>query len=143
MCKKPCAGVAAALRAGPFPASFFLPHHAFFGNPVEFFGISLLLALSPGPDKSVCAGAIGAARLARGPVRGAGLCSGLVACTSAVALGLAAVLAASPLAFQLLQWLGAAYLCWLAWGAWHAPVSLEGAQASAIRSPWRGGRAAC
>ena len=66
-----------------------------------------------------------------------GLCSGLVVHTSAVALGLAAVLAASPLAFQLLQWLGAAYLCWLAWGAWHAPVSLEGAQASAIRSPWR------
>lgn len=103
----------------------------------SFFGISLLLALSPGPDNLFVLVQSAQQGWRSGLCVVLGLCSGLVVHTSAVALGLAAVLAASPLAFQLLQWLGAAYLCWLAWGAWHAPVSLEGAQASAIRSPWR------
>ena len=103
----------------------------------SFFGISLLLALSPGPDNLFVLVQSAQQGWRAGLCVVLGLCSGLVVHTSAVALGLAAVLAASPLAFQLLQWLGAAYLCWLAWGAWHAPVSLEGAQASAIRSPWR------
>ena len=103
----------------------------------SFFGISLLLALSPGPDNLFVLVQSAQQGWRAGLCVVLGLCSGLVVHTSAVALGLAAVLAASPLAFQLLQWLGAAYLCWLAWGAWHAPVSLEGAQASAVRSPWR------
>jgi threonine/homoserine/homoserine lactone efflux protein len=53
-----------------------------------------------------------------------GLCSGLLFHTAAVALGLAAVLAASPAAFTALKLAGAAYLLWLAWGAWHAPAGM-------------------
>lgn len=84
---------------------------------LSFFGVSLLLALTPGPDnlfvlvQSVQRGArVGLAVVL-------GLCLGLVVHTSAVALGLAALLATMPLAFTLLQWCGAAYLGWLAWQA--------------------------
>ena len=46
-----------------------------------------------------------------------GLCCGLVVHTGAVALGLAAVFAASAVAFTVLKLLGAAYLAYLAWQA--------------------------
>jgi threonine/homoserine/homoserine lactone efflux protein len=43
-----------------------------------------------------------------------------------VALGLAALLAASSAAFTVLKALGAAYLLWLAWLSWRAPAGLPG-----------------
>ena len=53
-----------------------------------------------------------------------GLCLGLVGHTTAVALGLAAVFAASAVAFTVLKFCGAAYLAYLAWGALRAPASV-------------------
>ncbi len=47
-----------------------------------------------------------------------GLCSGLIVHTLAVALGVAALVAASATAFTVLKLAGAAYLLYLAWGAW-------------------------
>ena len=44
-----------------------------------------------------------------------GIVSGCVVHTMAAAAGLAALLAASALAFTAIKWLGAAYLLWLAW----------------------------
>jgi threonine/homoserine/homoserine lactone efflux protein len=44
---------------------------------------------------------------------------------TAVALGLAAVFAASAAAFTALKWCGAAYLAYLAWGALRAPSSVS------------------
>ncbi|MEN5179429.1 LysE family translocator [Comamonas sp. 4034] len=92
---------------------------------VAFFGVAVLLALSPGPDnlfvlmQSVQRGwRVGIAVVV-------GLCLGVVVHTTAVALGLAAVFAASSIAFTVLKWCGAAYLAYLAWGAWRAPVSAE------------------
>ncbi len=55
---------------------------------------------------------------------------GLLVPHPAVALGLAAVLAASSLAFTLLKFVGAAYLAYLAWGALRAPVGSGGAAAA-------------
>ena len=49
-----------------------------------------------------------------------GLCSGLVVHTLTVALGVGALLAASPVAFTTLKVIGALYLLYLAWGAWRA-----------------------
>jgi threonine/homoserine/homoserine lactone efflux protein len=53
-----------------------------------------------------------------------GLCSGLLFHTAAVALGLAALLAASSAALSVLKGLGAAYLLWLAWLSWRAPAGM-------------------
>ena len=92
---------------------------------ITFFGVALLLGLSPGPDNLFV--------LVQSAQRGwrvglcvvAGLCLGIVGHTAAVALGLAAVVAASPMLFTALKLCGAAYLAYLAWGAWRAPVRVE------------------
>ena len=51
-----------------------------------------------------------------------GITAGCVVHTLAAALGLAALLATSALAFTAIKWLGAAYLLWLAWGMLRASV---------------------
>jgi threonine/homoserine/homoserine lactone efflux protein len=66
-----------------------------------------------------------------------GLCSGLLFHTAAVALGLAAVFAASATAFTVLKILGAAYLLWLAWGAWNAPVGIADTPTQDAMTPWQ------
>ncbi|ANN70031.1 LysE family translocator [Bordetella bronchialis] len=86
-----------------------------------FFGIAILLALSPGPDNLFVLMQSALWGRAAGLVVVLGLCTGLLGHTAAVAVGLAAVFAASPLAFALLKWAGAAYLAWLAWQAFRAP----------------------
>lgn len=74
---------------------------------------SLVLAVTPGPGVLF----IVARALALGPrhalVSVAGVAAGNLANAVAAALGLAAVLAASSLAFQVLKWAGVAYLVWL------------------------------
>jgi threonine/homoserine/homoserine lactone efflux protein len=87
---------------------------------------SILLALAPGPDNLF----VLAISASRGPRAGLmttlGLCAGLVFHTTAVALGVAAFLAASPTAFTTLKFAGAAYLAYLAFRAFRAgpaPVS--------------------
>ena len=52
-----------------------------------------------------------------------GLCSGLVFHITAVALGVAALLQASPLAFTMLRYVGAGYLLYLAWKTWGVATS--------------------
>lgn len=92
---------------------------------LAFFGVSLLLGITPGPDNLFV--------LVQSAQRGwrvglcvvLGLCLGIVGHTAAVALGLAAVVATSPMLFTALKLCGAAYLAYLAWGAWRAPVSVE------------------
>ena len=92
---------------------------------MAFFGVSVLLGLSPGPDNVfvLIQSAQRGWRLGLAVVLG--LCLGIVVHTLAVALGLAAVFAASEVAFSVLKWCGAAYLVYLAIGAWRAPVSVN------------------
>ena len=92
---------------------------------VAFFGVSVLLGLSPGPDNVfvLIQSAQRGWRLGLAVVLG--LCLGIVVHTLAVALGLAAVFAASEVALSVLKWCGAAYLVYLAIGAWRAPVSVN------------------
>ena len=92
---------------------------------VAFFGVSVLLGLSPGPDNVfvLIQSAQRGWRLGLAVVLG--LCLGIVVHTLAVALGLAAVFAASEVAFSVLKWCGAAYLVYLAIGAWRAPISVN------------------
>lgn len=48
----------------------------------------------------------------------AGVALGLSVIGIAAALGFAAVIAASPIAYQVLRWAGVGYLLWLAWDGW-------------------------
>jgi threonine/homoserine/homoserine lactone efflux protein len=70
-----------------------------------------------------------------------GLCTGLVVHTSAVALGVAALVMASAVAFAALKYAGAAYLAYLAWKAFQAgadPIAAADAPADLRRMYCRG-----
>ncbi len=94
--------------------------------PIEtllpFFGIAVVLGLTPGPDNVF----VLLQSAMRGPRAGMvvvlGLCTGLLVHTTAVAFGLAALFAASKVAFMVLKIAGALYLAYLAWQAFRAPV---------------------
>ncbi len=86
----------------------------------SFFGVSVILALSPGPDNIfVLTQSMLNGRIA-GLIVTVGLASGILIHTAAVSLGVAAILAASPNLFNALKFIGAAYLLFLAWGAFNA-----------------------
>ena len=98
---------------------------------ITFFGVSLLLGLTPGPDNLFVLVQSAQRGWRAGMAVVLGLCVGLVVHTAAVALGLAAVFAASAVAFTLLKWCGAAYLAYLAWGALRAPAAVASGAAPA------------
>jgi threonine/homoserine/homoserine lactone efflux protein len=81
------------------------------GTVVAFWGVSLLLVLTPGADWAY---AIGAGLRDRTvlPAVG-GLLAGYVALTVVVAAGVAALVARSPLMLTVLTAVGAVYLIWL------------------------------
>lgn len=84
---------------------------------LSFFGIAVLLALTPGPDNLFVLMQSALWGRASGMLVVLGLCTGLIGHTIAVAVGLAAIFAASHTAFTVLKLAGAAYLVYLAWGA--------------------------
>jgi threonine/homoserine/homoserine lactone efflux protein len=89
----------------------------------SFFIISLFLAIAPGPDNIfVLTQSALRGRLA-GLMVTLGLCTGLLAHTAAVTLGVAAVFQASATAFIALKLVGAAYLLYLAWQAFRTASS--------------------
>jgi len=89
---------------------------------IAFFLVSVLLALTPGPDNVFVLLQSAMRGRAAGMLVVLGLCTGLVVHTTAVAHGLAAVVADSAMAFTILKFIGAAYLLYLAWQAFRAPA---------------------
>ncbi|MBQ5265172.1 LysE family translocator [Klebsiella pneumoniae] len=104
---------------------------------LPFLGISLILALTPGPDNLfvLLQSAMYGARTGFTIVLG--LCSGLLVHTAIVAVGVGKMLTASSLAFMILKVAGALYLAYLAWQAFRAPAEVKAAEGSAFSSPWR------
>ena len=96
-----------------------------FQTALTFFGVSILLGFSPGPDNVFVLMQSATQGRKAGMLVVLGLCTGLVVHTIAIAFGLAAVFATSAMAFLVLKCVGAAYLAYLAWGAIRAPVSEE------------------
>jgi len=99
-----------------------------------YLAACVLITIAPGPD-NVLVVSLGLSRGRRPAVLAAwGMASGVVVHTVAAALGISAVLAASPVAFRVVQIVGAVYLLYLALrilrergrgahaGADHAPV---------------------
>lgn len=97
---------------------------------LSFFGIAVLLALSPGPDNLFVLTQSALWGRTAGLCVVLGLCTGVLGHTVAVSVGLAAVFAASSAAFMAVKLVGAAYLLYLAWGALRAgSASLQGGRA--------------
>lgn len=103
---------------------------------LSFFGIAVLLALAPGPDNLFVLMQAAMWGKGAGMVVVLGLCTGLIGHTVAVAVGLAAIFATSATAFTVLKLVGAAYLLYLAWGAFKAPAVAASDTDKAPRLPY-------
>lgn len=100
---------------------------------LAFFVAAWLICLSPGPGvlSSVTAGLNHGFRTALWNI--AGLQAGATVTLIVVGVGLGALLAASPLAFTAIKWLGAGYLVWLGIGQWRSDAApLQAASAAAV-----------
>ena len=96
-----------------------------FQTILTFFGVSVLLALAPGPDNVFVLLHSAVHGRKAGMLVVLGLCTGLLVHTAAVVLGLAAIFAASATAFTVLKICGAAYLVFLAYQSFRAPVGIS------------------
>lgn len=95
----------------------------------SFFFVSILLALSPGPDNIfVMSQSVAYGRKA-GLCVVAGLCTGLIGHTAAVTLGIAAIVTNSPIIFTVIKTAGAMYLFYLGW------QSLKSTEAYVLKGP--------
>lgn len=104
-----------------------------------FLVTCFFLSMTPGPNMLLALG-LGLRFGLRGAAwAGLGMCLSLAGLALLSALGLGALLAASPLAFQLLKWAGVAYLAWLGVQAWRAPA--DGARSGASADAGRLGEA--
>lgn len=88
------------------------------GGLAEFALISVLMEVTPGPNMAYLAIlALSDGRRA-GFAAVAGVALGLGIVGAAAALGVGAMIEASPALYQTLRWGGVAYLLWLAWTGW-------------------------
>lgn len=87
---------------------------------VLFFGASVMLGLAPGPDNIFVLTQSTLNGVRAGLLVTMGLCTGILVHTILVAFGLAAIFAASDLAFVAVKTVGACYLLYLAWQAFRA-----------------------
>lgn len=81
---------------------------------------SAILSFAPGPDNIFVLTQSALHGKRAGIFITLGLCTGLIVHTLAVALGLAAIFMVSALAFNILKFIGAGYLIYLAWQALRA-----------------------
>jgi threonine/homoserine/homoserine lactone efflux protein len=94
-----------------------------------FMSATLALNLAPGPDMLYVSTRSLAQGRRAGIVSALGIAAGSVVHTIAIASGLAALLAAVPVAYEVVRFVGAAYLIWLGVQALRAKTSpLDGRQ---------------
>ena len=92
-----------------------------------FVAAGLLLNITPGVDMALVLRSGAAQGFRAGAAAALGISAGCWVHIAAAALGVSALLAGSPLAFGLLQWLGAAYLVWLGIGMLRSRAAVAGA----------------
>lgn len=106
-------------------------------SPDQFFGFlsaSLLITVSPGPDNLLVL-SIGASRGRQlGVAFGLGCAMGCLSHTLLAALGVSALIAASPLMFSALKLAGGAYLIYLGWQALRSKGGLSAPVADGVAS---------
>jgi RhtB (resistance to homoserine/threonine) family protein len=99
---------------------------------LAFIGVAVLLAIMPGPDTLIVTknALLHGRSVALATIAGVSL--GLIVWTAAAALGIAAVVRESAVAFTVLKIAGAVYLAWLGLGAIRAarhPIALDRVEA--------------
>lgn len=107
---------------------------------LDFWIASFVVTATPGSGAlfTIAAGLSRGARMAQ--LAAAGCALGALPHLLLALSGAAAVLAATPVAFEVLKWAGAGYLLYMAWGTWHRRGMLapgqggEGRTASAGRT---------
>lgn len=104
---------------------------------LSFFGVAVVLALSPGPDNIFVLTQSALSGRIAGLLVVLGLCTGLIGHTVAVAAGVAALFRASPAAFTALKIIGALYLLYLAWQSFRTPGAAATPSADADASVLR------
>ena len=104
---------------------------------LAFLPAATALNLTPGPDMLFCL----AQGMRAGPGAGvraaAGISAGVMVHVTVAGLGLGALVAAAPQVFDLIRWLGAAYLVWVAWRTLRTPFARDSAPTST--HPFRDG----
>jgi homoserine/homoserine lactone efflux protein len=109
---------------------------------IQFFIASWIISISPGAGAVSCmsVGMKHGYRLGLWNI--AGLITGIMFVLAIVATGLGAILSTSTIAFQIIKWLGVAYLVWLGVQQLRAPatqIQLEGNVDTSVRALfWKG-----
>lgn len=102
---------------------------------IAFVTFSAVIAGTPGPSNALLTAVGARAGVRRGLASLLGQVAGMGVMLFAIILGLGNMLLAHPVALQVLQWGGAAMLCWMAWriatagpaeGAANAPAGFLG-----------------
>ena len=88
-----------------------------------FVPIALALNLTPGADMLFCLGQGAKSGPKAGMTASLGIATGSFLHALAGGLGLAALIAANPIAFEIIRWGGVVYLLFLAFKAFTAPIS--------------------
>ncbi|MEP2640474.1 LysE family translocator [Roseobacter sp.] len=111
-------------------------------DPVVLFAFipaALALNLTPGADMMFCLG-LGARSGPRAAwLASAGIATGGMIHVVLAGLGLSAVVASVPLAFDVVRWIGVAYLLWLAWRTVRTRTDTAPATARPVGAPFRTG----
>lgn len=88
------------------------------GAFLSFVATSLIIESTPGPNMAYLAVLSATYGRKAGFAAVLGIAAGLLTVGLAAALGVAALISSSTLAYQLLRWCGIFYLFWLAWDGW-------------------------
>lgn len=110
---------------------------------IQFAVATMILAITPGPDMTLFVSRTLSQGRAAGFASLAGALCGTLIHTTLVAIGISALIVASPMAFLVLKIFGAAYLVFLAWqaltkGSAFSPQKKSGPEISLFRS-WAAG----
>lgn len=95
---------------------------------IEFSILCVLIEVTPGPNMAYLAVLAATEGRHKGYAAVLGVALGLGIVGILAALGLAAIIEASPVLFQALRWGGVAYLLWLAWDSWRGGSEGEPAE---------------
>ena len=106
---------------------------------IQFAVATMILAITPGPDMTLFVSRTLSQGRAAGFASLAGALCGTLIHTTLVAVGISALIVASPMAFLVLKIFGAAYLVFLAWqaltkGSAFSPQKKSGPEISLFRS---------